>query len=187
MRRLLVSAGVFSLLLVTAAPTMATPPDESGRVVRIELPFGVAYEDAADGLVALGGPPAELGCLGEGFEDVPHQGVVMPNGVVNLLVKDVDQAFYIYEASSINEVCESVYAGNIPEPILTGSARVVATDNDAFGAGRNTNSWGSSTNGTVYDAEGNPWHFNASIRLQFSEKRGFRIVHESINLVNLGG
>lgn len=187
MRRLLVSAGVFSLLLATAAPTMATPPDESGRVVRIELPFGVAYEDAAEGLVALGGPPAELGCFGEGFEDVPHQGVVMPNGVVNLLVKDVDQAFYIYDASSIDEVCDSVYAGNIPEPIFTGSARVVATDNDAFGAGRNTNSWGSSTNGTVYDAEGNPWHFNASIRLQFSEKRGFRIVHEHINLVNLGG
>lgn len=186
MRRLLVTAGVFSLLLATAAPTMATPPDESGRVVRTELPFGVAYVDEAEGLVAFGGPPPELGCFGEGFEDVPHQGVVMPNGVVNLLVKDSDQAFYIYEAS-FDEVCEAVYAGNIPEPVFTGSARVVATDNDAFGAGRNTNSWGSSTNGTVYDAEGNPWHFNASIRLQFSEKRGFRIVHEHINLVNLGG
>ena len=186
MRRLLVSVGVLSLLLATAAPAMATPPDESGRVVRIALPFGVSFEDAGDGLVALGGPPAELGCLGEGFEDVPHQGVVMPNGVVNLLVKDVDQPFYIYEASSIDEVCESVFAGNTPEPIFTGSARVVATDNDAFGAGRNTNSWGSSANGTVYDADGNPSHFNASIRLQFSEKRGFRIVHENINLVNPG-
>jgi len=187
MRRLLSLVGVLVVFLATAAPISAAPPEESGVVLRIAFPFGQGFEDADDGLVALGGPPPELGCFGEGFEEVLHHIVVTPAGPVKILVKDVEEPFFIYAASSIGEVCEAVFAGEVPEPIATGTARVVLNDNNLFNSGPGANSFGATATGTVYDADGNPWHFNASVRLLNDTKGEFRVLHEDINLVKLGG
>lgn len=178
-----------ALLLVAAAAGPAAAdysngPDESGVVDRAAMPFGASFIDG--GLVALGGPPPEQGCLGEGFEDVDVLVVETPAGAIKGLIHDV-QTFWIYEATSIGEVCEAALTTGI-EPLAVGDATVRWNDNFAnYEPGSRTNTFGGNANGTVHDADGNAWSFHGSVRLMIDRDGEFEVIKETIRLNQRGG
>jgi len=181
---------VFVALFIasTAAPTLANfsnGPDEAGVVFRANFPFGLAFVDPEAGLVALGGPPPELGCLGLGFDDADFQFVLTPAGPVKVLVHDVEQ-FFIYEASSIGEVCEAALTTGIA-PIAVGYANVFFNDNfNNYEPGSRSNPLGGNANGTVYDADGNAWQFHGNVKLRIDRNGNFEIITETVKLSQRG-
>jgi hypothetical protein len=189
LRRSLVVVALLVLVAAMAAPVLANPsngPDEAGAVFRANFPFGLGLEDPEAGLVALGGPPPEQGCLGLGFEEADFQFVETPAGPVKLLIHDVEP-FFIYAASSIDEVCEAVLNGGI-DPIAVGEAiNVRFTDNfDNYEPGSRANPFGANANGTVYDADGNAWSFHGNLKLKIDKDGNFEIVQETIKLNKRG-
>jgi hypothetical protein len=180
MRRfVLITLAVGLLVVGTAAQAGAAPPDDPpGPVSRFTEPFGVAFEDPADQLVALGGPPAELGCFGLGFEDnlAEFQIVELPSGPVKVLVRDDDMPIFLYAASSIDELCEAVDGGVIPEPIATGTVRVVLNDNDADVSLTRTNAFGYTAKGTLERTDGTACAFSATFRALITQEDEFRVL-----------
>jgi hypothetical protein len=75
--------------------------------------------------------------------------VQLPSGPVVALLRDTDQPMHLYQASSVEEICDAVAAGENPQPIATGTAHVVATTNDAFGSGGRTTTLGDKATGTL--------------------------------------
>jgi hypothetical protein len=182
----------FALMLITlavglslagAAPAGAAPPDDPpGPVSRSTEPFAVALDDPADQLVALGGPPPELGCFGLGFEDnlAEFQVVELPSGPVKVLVRDDDMPIFLYAASSTDELCEAVFGGAIPEPIATGTVRVVLNDNDVDVSLTRTNSFGFTAKGTLERADGTACAFSATFRALITREGEFRVLVSDI-------
>jgi hypothetical protein len=183
MRRFALIMLAMGLLLAGAAPTVAAPPeDPPGPVSRFTEPFAVAFFDPADGLVALGGPPPELGCFGLGFEDnlAEVQIVELPSGPVKVLIRDDDMPIFLYAASSIDEICEAVFGGAIPEPIATGTVRVVLNDNDVDVSLTRTNAFGYTATGTLERADGTACAFSATFRALITKQGEFRVLVEDI-------
>ena len=145
MRRFVLITLVVGLSLVgAAAPAGAAPPSPRDRSFgspnRSQSPLRIPPTK----LVALGGPPPELGCFGLGFEDNlgEFQIIELPGGPVKALIRDDDMPMFLYAASSTDELCEAVEGGVIPEPIATGTVRVVLNDNDVDVSLTRTNSFG---------------------------------------------
>jgi hypothetical protein len=91
-RGLIVSSVAAAVWALGATPVDAqSTEDPPGAVSRSSEPFGVAYQDPAEGLVGLGGPPAELGCFGLGFEDnlADFQELQLPSGLVKRVIRDI--------------------------------------------------------------------------------------------------
>lgn len=184
MRRFALITLATGLLLAGAAPTGAAPPeDPPGPVSRFTEPFAVAFFDPADGLVALGGPPPELGCFGLGFEDnlAEYQFVELPSGPVKVLIRDDDMPIFLYAASSEDEICEAVFGGAIPEPIATGTVRVVVNDNDLDVSLTRTNAFGGTATGTLERADGTACAFSATFRALITKEGEFRVLVEDIH------
>ena len=177
------------LLAASAAPALANfdnGPDEAGSVFRANFPYGLAFVDVDAGLVALGGPPPEEGCFGEGFEEADFQFVVTPAGPVKLLIHDVE-TFYIYEASDIDEVCEAIFANEEIEPLAVGEATVRFNDNfDNYEPGMRANPFGGNANGTVYDGDGNAWSFHGNLKLKLDRDGNFEVLTETVKLNKRG-
>jgi hypothetical protein len=184
MRRfVLITLAVGLWLVGVAAPAGAAPPDDPpGPVIRFTEPFAVAFEDPADQLVALGGPPPELGCFGLGFEDnlAEFQIVELPSGPVKALIRDDDMPIFLYAAASIDELCEAVFGGAIPEPIATGTVRVVLTDNDVDVSLTRTNAFGYTATGTLERADGTACAFSTTFRALITQEEEFRVLVEDI-------
>lgn len=189
LRRSVVLVALLVMVAAMAAPASANfsnGPDEAGAVFRANFPFGLAFADADAGLVALGGPPPEQGCLGEGFEEADFQFVVTPAGPVKVLIHDVE-TFYIYEASDIDEVCEAVVAGETVEPLAVGEANVRFNDNfENFEPGKRANPFGGNANGTVYDGDGNAWSFHGNVKLKLDREGNFEVISETVKLNKRG-
>ena len=189
LRRITILGAMAILLAAMAAPAVANfdnGPDEAGNVFRANFPFGLAFQDSAAGLVALGGPPPEQGCIGEGFEEANFQFVETPAGPVKVLIHDVE-TFYIFEAGSIGEVCEAALTTGI-EPIAVGEGiNVRFNDNfDGFEPGSRANPFGGNANGTVYDADGNAWSFHGNVKLKIDRDGNFEVVSETVKLNKRG-
>lgn len=166
----------------SAWASFSNGPEQSGIVFRFNFPFGFGLQDPEAGLVALGGPPPELGCLGLGFEPENHQIVVTPVGPIKLLIHDDEQPFFIYAASTIGEVCEAALTTGI-EPIAVGYAKVRFNDNFiGYQPGSRANPFGGQANGTVYDGDGNPWQFHGSLKLLIDRDGNFRVIKETVRL-----
>lgn len=183
MRPFAILALAVGLLLIGASPATADPPsDPPGPVSRSIEPFAVAVVDPADGLVALGGPPPELGCFGLGFDENLADVLIveLPSGPIKILLHDVDMPMQLYAASSIDEICEAVFDGVIPEPLATGTVRVVFNDNDAEASLTRTNAFGFTANGRLERPDGTACHFSGVFRAQISKEDEFRILKEDI-------
>jgi hypothetical protein len=183
MRRLVLITVAVGMLLAGAAQASAAPrEDPPGPVSRFTEPFAVALEDPADQLVALGGPPPEQGCFGLGFEDnlAEFQIVELPSGPVKALVRDDDMPIFLYAASTTDELCEAVFGGAIPEPIATGTVRVVLTDNDVDVSLRRTNAFGFTAKGTLERADGTACAFSATFRALVTQQDEFRVLVSDI-------
>ena len=188
MRRMMILGSVAALLAAIAAPAAADHggPDDSGVVHRGHYPFGMAFEDSEAGLVALGGPPPEQGCLGDGFEEADFTVVETPAGAVKILIKDTE-TFFIYEAGSIGEVCDAVFNGGIDPIAVAMDSKVVFTDNFAnYEPGSRTNVWGGNANGTAYDAEGNAWSFHGNQKLMVDKDGNFTLISDTVKLKKRG-
>jgi len=191
LRRLTVSIVGGLLLAAIAFPgtISAGRQAESGIVVRFDLlGASVGYEDPADQLVAVTGPPAELGCKGLGFDEffTEVQAVGTPPGAVVIVAHEDETPLYVYRASGFAELCDAAVA-NEPLTLLgTGTARFIATDNDWFGSETRWNAFGNGATGTIVDDEGTMWSFSAIWRVLVEPSEGdeclCRVVHEDITL-----
>ncbi len=189
-RSLTLLATVAILIGLVAAPAAANfdnGPDESGVVHRANYPFGMAFVDAESGLVALGGPPPVQGCRGQGFDDADFLEVFTPAGPVKVLIHGTN-TFWIYEASSIDEVCEAALTTGIDPIFIAHDAKVRVTDNfTGFEPGSRANPFGGNANGTAYDVDENAWSFHASQKLMLDRDGNFTVRSETIKLRKLGG
>jgi hypothetical protein len=179
-------AVTLALLMVTALPSAAGwdngPDDPPGPVVRYEDVVAVAFVDEADGLVALGGPPPEQGCFGEGFDDIGDVQEIDLGDVVMLVQRDGDQPMQVYEGEGIGDVCERIVAGETVEPIATGTVRAMTTDNDADVSLTRANSFGSTAIGTLTTPEGQTCSFRGTFRAIIDPNDEFRGPEEDISL-----
>lgn len=87
----------------------------------------------------------------------------------------------LYQAASIDEICEAVFAGEIRVPIATGTVRVVANDNDVFVSGKRNNAFGDTATGTLLDAGGNACRFTGQFRAQITVAGEFRLLREDVH------
>lgn len=120
---LAVLMGAFSI-----APASAQPPDESGAVTRFIAEVGLVFGD--DGVVALGGPSFEEGCLGEGFLPVLVSRVERGNGTIFEHYTSEATQLQLFEGDDpfaiIGAACGALFDGDPttdpPEPIAVGTA-----------------------------------------------------------------
>jgi hypothetical protein len=185
-RRWRAGTTVAALLLGLSAQSAAAsqPTDPPGVVSREVVTVGTVFEDPAAGLVALLGPPPELGCLGLGFDDPAwSQWVDTPSGAVVSLIRATEVPVRVYAATSIEDVCGPVWEGGDPPAALaTGSARVRGTDNDVFLSGTRTSTWGGSATGTLTRWDGASCRFAAQGRWQLDRDGTFRPLLERVGL-----
>lgn len=195
LRAILVSLAAGTLLAAILFPGVltASAPSSSGLVVRFEDNWFVGYRDAADRLVAMTGPPAELGCHGLGHDEYVTQAqwVETPPGAIVLHIHRDEMPVWIYRASLFAEVCDAVLAGAEPELVASGTVRFVINDNDFFVSETRTNAFGDRATGTVAGADGSLWSFTGVFRaLNEGIEDGqciCRIIREDITLVPRGG
>ena len=182
---------VLSAIVAAIATTMllaqiaaAAPPTSSGAVSRSTGPFAVAYFDSADGLLALGGPAPEEGCMGAGFDDPALFTEVQTGaGPVVVLVHQAELPLAVYD-STLGHPCDILAGGGTPTPLYVGTVRTVGTDNDVglVPSLTRTNSFGTSSTGWVEDADGNRCHFSGHVRLQITRQGDFKVASEGITV-----
>ena len=191
LRHLTVSmvAGLLLAALALPGTISAGRPAESGIVVRFDLlGASVGYEDPADELVAVTGPPAELGCNGLGFDDffTEVQAADTPPGAIVIVAHEDETPLYVYRASGFAELCDAVAANEPLTLIGTGTARFNHTDNDWFGSETRWNAFGNSATGSIVDDGGTVWSFSAIWRVLVEPSEGdecvCRVVQEDITL-----
>lgn len=185
MRRITTGIAAVGMVVALAGPAAAgSPPDDpSGPVTRYEADLSRAYFDVDDGLVALGGPPPEEGCFGIGFDgNGQWQEIELPNGAVVTMAKDDDQPMYLYEGTSISDVCDQVYAGETPELLASGTVRVRLTDNDLLGSGTRASVWGDFAFGQLVTTEGETCQFVGRSRYLITPNGDFQLLQEDITL-----
>jgi hypothetical protein len=168
--------------MLTGQLAMAAPPGSSGVVTRFTEAFAVSYIDEADGLIAVGGPPPEEGCFGEGFDDpAEFMNVQTPAGPILAKVHQAVSDVFVYDLT-LGHPCEILDAGGTPLPLYTGTWRTVGNDNDLHVTLTRTNSFGFRSAGWVEDAEGDRCRISAHVRLLITRQGEFRVVNEGITL-----
>jgi hypothetical protein len=195
LRRLVISIAGGAALAACTFPgvLVAAPPDSSGIVVRFDDVFVVGYQDPADGLVAIAGPPLELLCQGLGLDEffTEIQVADTPSGAVTFHVRVADIPIHVYRGSSIGELCDEVLAGGTLDLVGSGAGRVTGNDNDLFVSESRTNSWGDALTGTVTSADGTRWSVAAAFRqLVEGTEDGqciCRTIREDVTLAQRGG
>jgi uncharacterized protein YaiE (UPF0345 family) len=188
LKRMMILGAAAALLAAIAAPAAADHggPDDSGVVHRGHYPFGMAFQDSEAGLVALGGPPPELGCIGEGFENAEIMEVATPAGAIKVLIRDTE-TFYIYEAGSIDEVCEAALSTGIDPIAVAMDSKVVFTDNFVnYEPGHIGNPFGGNANGTAYDEDGNAWNFHGNQKFMLDKDGNFTLISDTVKLNKRG-
>lgn len=165
MRRLLRSGALLLLLFalpMTAGQAAAEPPDESGVVERVQLPWAPVVEDPDSGLVVVFGVSAEEdGCLGEGFPEGDFTFIQTPTGA--LMFRSTSRfTAYVYQAASIDELCEAGLTTGVTPIAVGDDIKVLRRDNFLnYETGSRTNVFGLTAQGTVYDDQGNAWSLHA--------------------------
>ena len=143
---------------------------------------GLAFfsiEDVEAGLVMVTGPPLEQGCFGQGFEPALRtQGVTLPDGTI-LGVATGQQDTWVYEGSSIGELCfELAVNGISPTLVASGTGRVAATDNDLNVTSGRTNTFGVTVTGRLATPDGERCNLRAHNRAQITEDGFVPIVND---------
>ena len=160
------AAGALLAVLLIPGGASAGSPASSGIVIRFDDVALVAYEDAADNLVAVTGPSLELGCLGLGFEEyfTEVQLAATPSTATVLRTTVPDVPLWVYHGGSIGELCDIVVGGGTLALIGSGTAKFTHTDNDLFVSETRTNSFGDAAQGWIVDGAGKARHVTATFR-----------------------
>lgn len=184
-------AAVTSAAFLLPASTLASAPPSSGLVYRVQDVFLVGFQDSADALVALAGPPAELSCQGLGWEPfaIDIQGVDKPSGATTFLMAG-EIPFWVYQAPSFDALCEASLGGGSVTLLAAGDAIFTFNDNDFFLTGPSRDSYGARAIGTLTGADGTVYQFRAVLRGQVEPSDGddcvCRVIVEDILLTPAG-
>ena len=181
-----VAGSLLAAMLITLLATQvaaAAAPGSSGVVSRFWASGGFGYYDAADGLLALGGPPPEEGCFGEGFDDYPALVTLVdtPSGAQKLTIRQGPTPIYVYAVTG-GDICAIYLGGGAVEPLYVGSVSSVLTDNDNQVSLTRVNAFGTASHGTVWDAAGNACAFSAHARLQVTLDGEELVRSQAINI-----
>lgn len=180
-----IAGSLLAALLTTLLATqiaVADAPDSSGVASHFYDIAAFAYNDEADGLTALGGPPPEEGCFGEGFDDLALFLVVEePSGALKVHIRQGPTPVSVYDLT-LDQICETIIGGGAVQPLYVGWMSTVLNDNDAEVSLTRTNSFGGSSHGMVWDGVGNQCAFSAHDRLQVTRDEEFRVLSSEINI-----
>ncbi len=112
--------------------------------------------------------------------------VSTPAGPVKVLIHDTE-TFWIYEASSIDGVCEAVFTTGIDPIAVAYDAKVRLADNFSnYEPGSRSNPFGGNANGKAIDGDGDAWSFHGSQKLILDRDGNFKVRSETIKLRKLG-
>ena len=142
-------------------------------VVRFQDQVGFFIVDQAQGLMSFHGTSLTFAqiCAGGGlsFEDLDIQLVATPSGPLHLLFTGEDHPVVIYPIAALPDP-HHVGPGDCPilstlQPLASGRARLVRTDNDLTLAGKGANAYGWTCNGTLTDTvTGAPKKYSETVR-----------------------
>jgi hypothetical protein len=142
-------------------------------VVHFQDQVGFFIVDEAHGLMAFHGTSLTFAqiCAGGGlsFEDLDLQLVATPSGPLHLLFTGDDHPVVVYPIAALPDP-HHVGPGDCPilstlQPVASGRARLVRTDNDLTLAGKGANAFGWTCNGTLIDtATGAPKQYSETVR-----------------------
>lgn len=180
-KRILSTLATVALVVSGGGAAAATSPDDPpGPVERFDREVYPAW--MGDGLVALAGPLPQQGCFGEGFEPNGREQVIwLKNGVVVSSGSAV-ASLRIWAAASIDEICETVYAGGTPELIAEGTVRVRFGDNDAAGSRTRGNPYGYHAVGELTTPEGQRCRFLGRFHVVVTPDGEVRVLEDSFAL-----
>jgi hypothetical protein len=172
MRRLVALAAVMTMLMAIALPVAAEPPEESGVVVRIfddREGFGI-FPDVENGywvfsnvdrdafctwFYDMGGEPFPMNLNGDGV-----QLVFASDAVVVTVDAGGPTSLHAFTGDEPGNPCD----GSEAEAALTGDVKVRVNDNDGPNTGKRANSFGDRGQGTLYDADGDAYHYSWTFR-----------------------
>ncbi len=173
---------VAMLLLLVVAPASADPPPTSGIVVRYDGLLGGWYQ-CDDGLCAMYGFDVPSLCSGgsPNYDVVSFQDITLPQyedelRVIRHIHGDVQTFVYPLDQFILGCPAAPFYAA-------AGTTHLNWTDNDVFAAGpHNANAWGWTTQGFLYDQNGNRMRYNGVLRITWKADGS---VDNTVNKVHL--
>lgn len=171
-----IAGSLLAALLTTLLATqvaLADPPDSSGVVSHF---YGIGsfsyYED--DGLTALGGPPPEQGCFGQGFDDLAVFTLLeTPSGVFKVNIRQGPTPVFVYDLT-LDEICGTLIGGGTVEPLYVGEMTTVYNETHPAPGHSLAVTFGTSSHGTVWDADGNQCLFSGHDRVQITRDGAFK-------------
>lgn len=187
-KRALVIAALAVLMTGPAAPASAAPPQQ------VEDPFIFLFADEENGLALFVNITRESFCEWEagGFVGPPPVEELISaqfnetgKGAIVLSIQQADVSIELWrldqDVPPFVGACEDT--DEQVEPWATGTARIEANDNDLDVSLTRTNSFGNRGQATVYDANGDAWHYSWSLRALITRDGEFRVAAENFNLV----
>ena len=135
-------------------------------MVRLDEMGGVWYGDPEDELVLITGGTAEEACTGT-FQGAPLQAQIVetPTGALVLLVAGRDVEAWLYQATTVPDLCDIVLAGGEPTLLASGTVDFRINDNDLLASQTRTNSFGDHAHGTLTGLDGSSWNVTAQSRV----------------------
>jgi hypothetical protein len=159
--------------LISLSSARAAHAGSGAVVVRFQDQVGFFIVDEAEGLMSFHGTSLTFAqiCAGGGlsFEDLDLQLVATPSGPLHLLFTGDDHPVVVYPIAALPDP-HHVGPGDCPilstlQPIASGRARLVRTDNDLTLSGRGANAFGWTCNGTLTEtATGAPTQYSETVR-----------------------
>ena len=173
-RALGVTAGVLALACIATLSATGTAAAGSGaQVVRFQDQLGFFIVDEARGLMSFHGTTLTFAQICAGgdltFQDLDIQLVASPEGPLHLLFTGAEHPVIIYPSTVLPDP-HHIGPGDCPilatlQPVASGTARLVRTDNDLTLAGPGANAFGWTSNGTLTaSGTGAPLKFSETVR-----------------------
>jgi hypothetical protein len=153
---------------------IANAPPQSGIVVRADYTAASLFVDPESGLGALlGVDPVEF-CTGPAeFDFVSFQTAIQRDG------RQVDHGMGEWRAFVYPFTTFDCGLFLTVEPLATGMATVVSTDNDLYGIApgdKNANAWGQTGHGTLVTPGGESVQFSFKYRARYNNSQGYKEV-----------
>jgi hypothetical protein len=191
MRHVIVTVTVLAVLVtVLAVPASADPPQ------RVEEPVFTLIPDVENGLAAF------VNITRENFCDWEAGGFVGPppvNELVEVTRHETGQGAIVVAFRAEVRIELWTFDEDVPPlvgpcedtdgqagPWATGIARLELNDNDQDVSGTRANSFGDRGQATVYDADGDAWHYSWTFRALISRDGEFTVSAENTNLKRKG-
>jgi hypothetical protein len=188
--RILALFGAVTLLVTVAAiPAQAAPPEQT------EEPIFLLFLDFENDKAAFWNITRDDFCAWEasGFAGPPPVQELVPASthetgqgalVASFRATRPLELWNLDDPANPEAPCSDT--DGQPGPWATGHVNASNTDNDLFASGTRTNSFGDVGQGTVYDNDGDRWHYSWNFRAHNDRDGEFSISAENFNLKKKG-